>query len=542
MLAKILVPVGEILPLVVDGVAVGTGQADVVLVGVLVHIVLQGITVVVRCGEAVAHAGSDGQMLPGHEIDSRGAIDVETLGSTVGTVAHDARVHVFRGVEVRDAVVVAVLVLQQLAALSQVFLHEIREVVGRIGRRGKRVELQGSQHGGAVVAAFRDAAGLVEFHLVVGLDFEPGLEFPGAVDHRGDTLVDVGVTGEHTVVIQIRCRDVEVAPFGTGRERQVVVVHQGVLIGIGQPVGVGLEIPVSVEVLEAVAAVLDEVLHILLGVHHLRHVVEALRSQLIGIADLAVALALAGGDHDHAVTGFSTVDGCRGTVLQHLHGLDVVRVDAGDGRGTAAVHHVQRVGRAVGRDTTHLDARGCARTGGCREHLDAGRLALEGLLRRGDRTVHDVFLFHLRDSAGDVGFFLHAVTHDDRLLEHFGIGEQFDVEGHRLLSHESLCLEADVGELDDGSGRNGNGIVTVQVCGHAVRGSLLNDTNTHERLVVIVDDRSGERHLGLCVQRPADQKGQAGERQSLKEGFSHKNCFLLGYLIDDSMFRIMVFG
>ena len=324
------------------------------------------------------------------------------MGIAVGAVTHDARVHVLGRIEEGSGVVVAVLVLKQVAAGVQIGLHVGRELIRSVGRRGQRVELQGGEHRGTVVGTFGDAAGLVVLDLIVGLDLQPGLEFPAAVHHEGDTLVDIGVTHEHTVVVQVGSGNVEVAAIVAGAERQVVVLHQGVLVGVSQPVGVGLEIPVGVEVIEAVTAVLDEVLHVLLGVHHLGHVVQALGGQLVGVADPAFALAAAGRDHDHAVTGFGTVDGGGSTILQDFHRFNIVRVDTRDGVGTATVHDVERVGGTVGGDTTNLDARRGARTGGAGEHLDTGGLALEGGFRRGDGTVLDILGLHLGDRTGHV--------------------------------------------------------------------------------------------------------------------------------------------
>ena len=499
------------------------------------------VAVAVARGEAVAQAGGDGQLFDRTEVQRGRTVDVETFAHGVRTVALHERVHVLGEVELGDTVDAALFVGQEHLALLEIVEDEVGFLALLVHDRGHRVELEGCQDSGAVVGTLGDAAGLVVFHLVVGLDVQPGLEFPGGVHHARHAVVHIGVAHEHTVVVQVGTRDVEASLVVAGLEGQVVVVHEGILIGSAEPVGVGLLVPLAVHVVEADGAFLEVVLEELLGVHHLRGLAEALGRQLIGIADLALALAFAGGDHHHAVTGLSTVDGGGGTVLQDLHRLDVVRVDAGDGTGESTVHHIQRVGVVVGGNTADTDSRRGTRAGGRSEGLHTGGLALQGGLRRGDRTVGDIFRFDLGDSAGDVGFLLDTVTHDDGFLEHFGVGEQLDVEGHGLFGHEGLCLEADVRELDDGTCRDGDGIHTVEVGGHAVRGSLLDDADTHERFVVIVNDLSGERHLGLCVQRPADQKGQAGERQSLKEGFSHKICFL-GYLIDDSIFRVILFG
>ena len=425
------------------------------------------------------------------------------MGIAVGTVTHDARIHVFGRIEEGGCIVVPILVLQQVAPGIQEGLHVVRELVRGIGRRGQRVQLEGGEHGGTVVGTFGDAAGLVVFHLVVGLDFEPGLELPGAVHHEGDALVHIRVTHEHTVVVQVGGGDVQVAPVVAGGEGEVVVLHQGILIGIGQPVGVGLEIPVGVEILDIVAAVLDEVLHVLLGIHHLGHVVQALGGQLIGVADLAFTLTAAGGDHDDTVTGLGTVDGGGSTVLEDFHGLDVVGVDTGDGVGAPAIHHIQGIGRTVGGDTADLDARGSARTGGIGEHLDTGRLALESGFRRGDRTVLDVLGFHLGDGARDIGFLLDAVTHDNRFLDHLGVKLHLDFQVRITRNHIFLRQIADGRDNDGGSLGNDEAECTVKIGNSAVGGAFLHHAGGDHRLILLVkhptrDDRAlrERRHGG----------------------------------------------
>ena len=300
-----------------------------------------------------------------------------------------------------------------------------------------------------------------------------------------------------------------------------MVLHQGALIGVAQPVGVGLEIPVAVEVLEGVAAVLHEVLHILLGVHHLRDAVQALGGQLVAVGDLAFSLAPAGRDHDHAVAGLGAVDGGGGAVLEDFHRLDVVGVDAGDGIGPAAVHDIQRIGRTVGGDAADLDGRRGARAGGGGHDLHAGRLALQGGLRRGDRTVLDVLALHLGDGSREVGFLLDAVADDDGLFQHFGIRGQSDVDRARFGDDDLLRGEAHGGEDERRTRRHGDGIVAVKVRHDAVGGAFLEDTRSDHRHVLVIDDCSRDGHPRLGRERKPHQERQPEGRQSFQCRITH---------------------
>ena len=174
-----------------------------------------------------------------------------------------------------------------------------------------------------------------------------------------------------------------------------MVVHEGVLVGLADPVGIGLLVPLGINVVKGETALLQIELEVLLGVHDLRGPAKALGRQLIGVADLAVALTAAGRDHDHAVTGFCAVNGGGGTVLQHFHGFDIVGVDTCDRTGDTAVDDIQRVGVVVGGNTADTDGRGSTRSGGRSECLHTGGLALEGLLGGCDGTVGDVLGLHL---------------------------------------------------------------------------------------------------------------------------------------------------
>ena len=453
--------------------------------------------------------------------------------------------YVLGDVELGDTVVVTVFVSKEHLTLVQIVLHEDRQVVRGVVGRGHGIQLQGSQNGGTVVGTFGNAAGLVVLHLVVGGHFQPALEFPGTVDHTGETLVNIGVALEHTVVVQVGTGDVEVTAVVTGAEGEVVVVHQGVLVGFGQPVGVGLLVPLAVHVLEGDAALFHIELDEILGVHNLRNLAQALGRELIGIADLAVALTLAGGNHHHTVTGFCTVDSSGGTVLQHFHGLDIVGVDTGDAGGDTAVHHIQRVGVVVGGDTTDTDGRSGTRTGRRGEGLHTGSLAAQSLLGAGDGTVLDILRLNLGDSTRNIGLSLDTVTHHDGFLNHLGVGGHLDCHLFGFGGHEFLGHITHGREFDDGSGRNRKRKATVQIGDGSVGGALLDNTGGNHRLVLIVRNYAGDGHALLGGERPSHKERQRNRCHPSEQRFTHVisfNWLNNNYCSIDSRLNTMLAG
>ena len=132
--------------------------------------------------------------------------------------------------------------------------------------------------------------------LVVGLYGQPRLYVYGAVHHAGDSLIDIAVALEHTVVVEVGAGHVEVGLLVAPAEGEIVMLHDCSLVGLLKPVRVGLEVPVAVDVLHGDTSVFEIVLDEFLGIHDLRDLVEALGGQLVAVADLAVALAPSGGD------------------------------------------------------------------------------------------------------------------------------------------------------------------------------------------------------------------------------------------------------
>ena len=302
-------------------------------------------------------------------------------------------------------------------------------------------------------------------------------------------------------------------------------MHKGVFIGLLQPVRIGYLIPLGVGVVDGDGALFHIVLDKLLGVHHLRGLAQSLGGKLVAVADLAVTLTPAGGNENHTVTGLGAVDSGRGAVLQHFHGLDIVGVDTGDGGGDTAIHHIQRIGVIVGGNTADTDGRSGTRSGGGGKSLHTGRLTTQSLLGAHDGTVLDVFGLHLGDGARHIGFLLHTVTHHDGFFNHLGVGKHLDGYRFGLGGHEFLGHITHGRKFNDGSGRNRNGKVTIDIGDGTVGGALLDNTGGNHRLVLVIGNHTGDRHLLLGSEGQSHKERQRKGRQLPEQRFSHAISF-----------------
>ena len=268
--------------------------------------------------------------------------------------------------------------------------------------------------------------------------------------------------------------------------------------------------------------------HLVLGVHDVEGVVAGLEpiGVFAGVADLAGSGGtLLGRDDDNARHGARTVDGSGGTVLEDVEALDIVGVQAGDGRGDQgvgvtgrqvvrahvhdifhdhAVHDPQGLGGTVdGGGAADADLRGGTERTGDVLHGHAGRTSLEGA---GDiRHTADVrFLgIHLHGGTG-----VHAAVHrvhtvHDRTFKDFGIVLEDDL--HVGCDRDTGIFRAHEGR-DDVLGAFGNVLdleVTVQVRDAAEFRALNGHVAARDRGPVrggghIAPDRTV---LGQCDQR-----------------------------------------
>ena len=284
--------------------------------------------------------------------------------------------------------------------------------------------------------------------------------------------------------------------------------------------------------------------HLLLRVENVEIAIRGhqTRGELARVVEMSLPLAaLFGGHHDHARHGARTVDRRGRTVLEHLEALDVVGVQARDGRTDErfgvtrcevvgadvrhifhdhAVHHPKGLRSAVDRrGTAHTNLRGGTECAAHVLHRHAGCLSFE--------------------RAADVGHARQARFADVDLVggprEEAAVGLRH-TRGHHHLAEALVVFEHDAhvfrtfqrdglhSDVRHGDARvfslDGQGEITVVVGHGELFATDRGDVCPGDRLIVRARDHNA-RHFGLR-QRGGDTKYQT--QQEGGQFFLHRSC------------------
>ena len=245
-----------------------------------------------------------------------------------------------------------------------------------------------------------------------GTDLQPLCHLTGNVGAELE-LLGPGV-GDDAWVVDVGHRD-EIFCASVGAVgRKVVLLVYSFLIDRVHPVGVRIGDIVrvaglgdSVRILGLLSPQVDHRLrerkdsvHILRRLIHKRHIISVVGDHLelvrwlvdghhstVGDAHLACGLAsVLCGDEHYTVRAPVSVDGAGSSVLQHGHGLDVIRVHVGD-RSLEAIDDDKRVGGVQCPDTADPERKPfLARTAGSLAHSQTGVHTLKDLGGAGHRT------------------------------------------------------------------------------------------------------------------------------------------------------------
>ena len=216
---------------------------------------------------------------------------------------------------------------------------------------------------------------------------------------------------------------------------------------------------------------------------------------------LGVETALLGRDEHHAAGRTRTVDRRSAGVLDDLDGLDVVQVVVAVVVAGHAVDDEQRV-QAVDRpDAADHDIRTAARlAAGLRDH-HAGHLTLQSLSHGTGRNVLEIIRFHGSDRTRQIRFRLRSVTHNDHVVQPFGLFFEDDLQFIAVQYREFQALVTDIG---DEQGRTRGDLQrkgTVRTGDRTAHGRSILDDNggTDERVAVFVRHLAGNGAFGrLC--------------------------------------------
>ena len=248
---------------------------------------------------------------------------------------------------------------------------------------------------------------------------------------------------------------------------------------------------------------------ILLGVgqfHHRLRVVEL--SGQVGrevYLHLVALLARARRDDDHTIGRTRTIDRSRGSVLQHLHRLNVVHVQRVQvGRRGHTVDNEQRVLRGVERtDTTDAHRAGAHGRTIVRDG-HARHLTLQCTHRVGVARCLQFICLHHCHRTRQVGLALHLITSDDDLSQFRGILLQLNL--HALRCGNLHGVVSDVSHHQHRTGLHLDLEVAVEVGHRTVRRSFLLHGGTNDTFASLIDHRS--RDFRLRVHYSTRKKSQ----------------------------------
>ena len=284
-------------------------------------------------------------------------------------------------------------------------------------------------------------------------------------------------------------------------EQQVLPVGaeatDGVAVGIDQIVGVGVK--GSHAVLYATLVLQNGVVGGTGDVAMLPRALPAVREVVV---DGSLAqLTLLGGHENDAIGSTGTVDGSRGSVLQHLDALDVGGIYALHAVlvGRHAVDDIQGFGTVDGSDTADADHRFGTRLTRGRRHLHTGGHALQGVLGAQTRLTVQVVGTHLGDGGRHDALLLDAVADDDDVVQHLSIFAHHD--GHALRGFQLLSDIADKTNGNRCTRAHVNSETAVEVGDGAVLGiTLFDDGSTNDGLTLVVG-HSAQDALGFRSHR-----------------------------------------
>ena len=376
-----------------------------------------------------------------------------------------------------------------------------------------------------------------EFQVIVGesvggvdAELEPVLELGIQVGAEAQT-VEVG-TDDGTFLVHIGTGHIVLDLLGTAGGAHLVLVLEGgaehLVLPVGtlaQDGGIGVKgIGGNFAQFYHIVIILSEFAE----VHHIDAAGLAGHGEHTVIGELGIAgLTVLGGDEHNTVSTLGTVNGGGRSILEDFHAHDIGRVDGGQrgdgGNATVtqgitqtevstgiaaalnddAVDDVQRFSVGVHRGlTTNADrGAGTRSTGGLHGGNTRGA-ALQGLVQVGNDGALDVFFLHRDGSAGKVTPFHCTVTHDDNLVEEFGILFQDHVDDSLSAHNDFLSCITDGREHERSAGLHRDLVVSIQVCDDTVVGALLHYRYSDSRSHIVGHVTA---NLGLCEQ------GRGGE-------------------------------
>ena len=479
------------------------------------------VLAVVDCAELVC----------GDEVVDVGEVDVVgVLGAEL-----EALEELDLGIDVGTYAALLVVVLEKVRETYRVALCEVgifRTVVSAVDGTGGNC--------GRLLEGYLDEAFLVTgegVEVLVGTGcveacskLEPGTGLDIDVGADGHT-VESGAVGD-TVLVEVTCGKCVGGLFVTAADGEVVLLHRRGFEKLPLPVGsCGQGLGNRIFVALGGAAKFCEGV-IVLGEHRQVHKLKILGHGLytgLGVeVDVhAAGLAALGGDDDDTVGTLDTIDSGCGSILQDVHGLDIVRVDGGQCvLGTAsrlcvdehAVDDDHRfVGRVDGVDTTDADGRTAARHTGVLRHLHTGRAALEYLVGGGGDGLGDSVRSHGRYGSGKVALLDGCVADGYCFFEEGAVVGHCDVDDAAFTDNHPDIFVSEAVEIKGLPCGSLDGVGAVDSRRGSCGCPLHHYDGRNDRLTVLVGDNALDRLL-LSGRHYRQHQQESGAEPSPKAG------------------------
>ena len=250
---------------------------------------------------------------------------------------------------------------------------------------------------------------------------------------------------------------------------------------------------------------------ILLSVEQVGHLIDVLPAGVTVVGYLRLSLmALLGRDENDTVGGARTVDGGRSSILEHVHALNVGRVEI----VKVALHAVdehERLRAARGAYTSYIYFITAARHTRRLRELHARRTALQGGKRIDSAKLGYLVALHLHGSTGDKLFLLHAIANDHHIVERMGIVLQRDRQGLTADTH-ILRLRSYITDVQHSTLRRVNGEVAIDVGHCSLFCRLILHSGSDDGLTLAVD-HSTLYSTGI-LGTDSERQAQRGSHQS----------------------------
>ena len=184
--------------------------------------------------------------------------------------------------------------------------------------------------------------------------------------------------------------------------------------------------------------------------------------------------ALFGGDQDDPGGTPGAINGSRGSILQHVHGFDVVGIHIVQRSADHTVDDHQRLGiRSHGAQTPQAQVVALVGVTSCLGDGKAGDLALHQLGGIGYLTLVEIFRFHTGHRTGDLFLFLGTITDHHDFVQGLDILDHGNVNGCLASHRDGLGGIANRRKYQDCVGtRNGYTVISVHI-GHGTLGGTL---------------------------------------------------------------------